>query len=543
VTVDTTAVAARTRAVVEHAPATRWRARPWVVAPRFTLVLTVLALATVVLRLALLGAPLSADESGFLQVASHWHGGGGSLYGPYFVDRPPLLLEIFRVADLLGGLLAWRLIGTLAAAVTVVCVGMAARRLAGGVAGCWAALAAGALMVSPALGTAVPNGELAAAPFVAGGVWSAVTAVSTSRGPLRTRAAFLTGACATAAPLVKQNMLDVVVFAVALGVVMAWRQRDQARALLHDAGSALVGALVVAGAVLGVAASRGTSPAGVFYAMYPFRLQAAAVLTHQSAGLRLAHLYALGKVELSSLGPIVLVALLVVLATRRLRPASATPAAVAVLVVAAYDVVSIVAGGSYWQHYLVELIVPTALAGGLVAASTSRRVLRPVVAAMAAVAVLAWAGSLFTSVLAEGQVVGESVRVVAQPGDTLVSALGDADMVQAAGLSSPYAYLWSLPARTLDPHGAQLDDVLADPTAPTWVVVRGPQTAALLAQQGAGQLLQQRYHLVAHLCGRPVYLRDGVDRPTPTPPTAAAAHASECRLPVAPWLHHLQGRG
>ena len=144
---------------------------------------------------------------------------------------------------------------------------------------------------------------------------------------------------------------------------------------------------------------------------------------------------------------------------------------------------------------------------------------------------------------AEGQVVGDSLRQVSAPGDTVVSALGDADIVQAAGLSSPYAYLWSLPARTLDPRGSQLVDVLADPEAPTWVVVRGRNTAALLDQYGAGQVLAQRYHLVAHLCGRPVYLRDGVERPTPVPPTAAAERASGCRLPVAPWVQHLAGDG
>ncbi len=542
-TVDTTAVADRSRAVVERAPGTRWQVRSRAVAPRFALVLTCVALATVVLRLALLGAPLSADESGFLQVARHWHSGQGSLYGPYFVDRPPLLLELFKVADLLGGVVAWRLIGALGAAVTVVCVGMAVRRLAGPRAGCWAGSAAGALMVSPMLGTAVPNGELAAAPFVAGGIWAAVTVVTTARGPLRNRAAFLTGACAVAAPLVKQNMLDVFVFAVVLAAVTAWRQRAQGRALLHDAGSALVGALVTAGAVLGVAATRGTSPAGVFYAMYPFRLQAAAVLTHQSPALRLAHLSALSRVELYSLGPVVLVALVVVVLTRRLRPATALPVAVAVLAVAAYDVVSIAAGGSYWQHYLVELIVPTALAAGLIAASASRRLLRPVVAAMVAVSLVAWGASLFASVSAQGQVIGDSVGAVSAPEDTIVSLLGDADMVQAAGLSSPYAYLWSLPARTLDPHGAQLDDALADPDAPTWVVVRGAQTQALLDRQGAGAILAQRYHVVAHVCGRPVYLRDGFDRSSPTPPTAAAAHASGCALPVAPWVHDLWGRG
>ncbi len=501
-----------------------------------------IALGTVALRLPLLWAPLSADESGFLQVARHWHGGGGSLYGPYFVDRPPLLLELFGVADHFGGIVAWRVIGAVAAAVTVVCVGMAAWRIAGRTAGRWGALTAGALMVSPLLGTTVPNGELLAAPFVAGGVWGAVTAVSVASGSLRTRAAWSTGACATAAVLVKQNMLDVFVFAVVLVAVVAWRHREQRPSLWRDAGSALVGALVVAGGVLGVAAVRGTSPGGVFYAMYPFRLQAAAVITHEGPALRLAHLAGLGKSELWSLGPVVLVALLGVLLTRRLRPVGAAGPAIAILVVAAYDVVSIVAGGSYWQHYLVELIVPTALAAGLVAASISRNLVRPVLALMVVASVLGWGASLFASVPAEGQVVGDSLRQVSAQGDTLVSALGDADMVQAAGLSSPYAYLWSLPARTLDPRGSQLVDVLADPEAPTWVVVRGRRTTALLDQYGAGRVLEQRYHLVAHLCGRPVYLRDGVDRPTPVAPNAAA-QASGCRLPVAPWVHHLWTRG
>jgi hypothetical protein len=540
VTVDTSAVAPRTRAVPRHGADTGSDRHD---APRFGLVLTMIALVTVGFRLALLQAPLSADESGFLQVARHWHTGGGSLYGPYFVDRPPLLLEIFRVADLLGGIVAWRLIGALGAAVTLVCVAMAARRLAGPTAGLWSALVAGALMVSPVLGTAVPNGELLAAPFVAGGIWGAVTTVTTAPGPRRTRAAWLTGACATAALLVKQNMLDVFVFAVVLAVVVAWRHREQGRVLLYDAGSALVGALVVAGGVLGVAATRGTSPGGVFYAMYPFRLQAAGVMTHQSTGLRLAHLTTLAKGEFSSLGPLVLVALLVLVLTRRLRPAGAAPAAIALLVVAAYDVVSIVAGGSYWPHYLVELIVPTALAAGLMSTSVWRPVLRPIVALMVGLSVVAWGTSLFVSVQAGGQVIGDSLRLVSSPDDTLISALGDADMIEAAGLSSPYAYLWSLPARTLDPRGSQLVDALADPDAPTWVVVRGPQTTALLDQEGAGRLLEERYHVVAHLCGRPVYLRDGVERPTPTPPTAAAAHASGCRLPVAPWVHGLWGRG
>ncbi len=313
--------------------------------PRFGLALTIVALVTVVLRLAVLRAPLSADESGFLQVAKHWHAGGGSLYGPYFVDRPPLLLELFSVADALGGVIAWRLIGAVAVAVTVVCVGMAARRVAGsrcrplGRAGCRR------VVWSPRCsGTTVPNGELVAAPFVAGGVWAAVTTVSTSSGPLRARAAGLTGACAAAALLVKQNMLDVVVFAVALGrgagLAAAWAGPDPAARRRVGAGGVPArrrrrprprpgpgdepGRRLLRDVPLPAPGGRGDHPPEhLAQARPPVRA---------------------GERELSSLGPVVLLALLVVLVARRLRPAGAAPVAIAVLVVSPYDVVSVVAG-------------------------------------------------------------------------------------------------------------------------------------------------------------------------------------------------------
>lgn len=96
-----------------------------------TLALPVLGLAvlTALLRLSALGAPLSADEGGFLVVARQWRP-GSSLYGDYWVDRPPLLLALFHVADALGGLPALRVMGCVAAGVTVLGVGLAVRRVA-----------------------------------------------------------------------------------------------------------------------------------------------------------------------------------------------------------------------------------------------------------------------------------------------------------------------------------------------------------------------------------------------------------------------------
>ena len=64
-------------------------------------------------------APLSPDEGGFLLVASPWRP-GPSLYGHYWVDRPPLLLTLFDLATHLGGALGLRLIGIAAVVLSVV---------------------------------------------------------------------------------------------------------------------------------------------------------------------------------------------------------------------------------------------------------------------------------------------------------------------------------------------------------------------------------------------------------------------------------------
>src|SRR4051794_14843007 len=74
----------------------------------------------VLARLPFLSRSLTKDEAGFLLVGSQWHTGGTSLYGDYWVDRPPLLVSIFRIAAACGGAVPLRLIGCLATALVVV---------------------------------------------------------------------------------------------------------------------------------------------------------------------------------------------------------------------------------------------------------------------------------------------------------------------------------------------------------------------------------------------------------------------------------------
>jgi hypothetical protein len=189
----------------------------------------------------------------------------------------------------------------------------------------------------------------------------------------------------------------------------------------------------------------------------------------------------------------------------------------ALLLLAAYDVFSIVAGGSYWTHYLVQLVVPTALAAGIVAARRPRsgQSLASVVVAVSLVLGVVASGHIPVD---HGPAAGEAISDVSEPGDTIVSALGDADIVQASGLRSDYAYLWSLPARTLDKNFTAMASLLGGPHAPTWLVVRGHGTQHILLASAAGNALRTRYRVVSYLCGRIVYASDAVDRRTPTNP-------------------------
>ena len=62
------------------------------------IVLAVALLATVGLRLLYLGFPLGIDEGGVAFIAKAWGTGHGSLYGAYWLDRPPLLVALYKLA-------------------------------------------------------------------------------------------------------------------------------------------------------------------------------------------------------------------------------------------------------------------------------------------------------------------------------------------------------------------------------------------------------------------------------------------------------------
>ena len=66
-------------------------------------VVAVSAAAAMVLRFPGLMWPIRPDEAGFTLVARNWHADPDSLYGTYWVDRPPPLIALVKASDWIGG--------------------------------------------------------------------------------------------------------------------------------------------------------------------------------------------------------------------------------------------------------------------------------------------------------------------------------------------------------------------------------------------------------------------------------------------------------
>ena len=101
-------------------------------------------LLALVLRAPYLSMPLGRDEGGLAYMAQHWLDGHGSLYGPYWVDRPPLLFLLFKARGARRHQAGVRALGALSAVALVIGIALLARAVegprAGWIAGLLAAL-------------------------------------------------------------------------------------------------------------------------------------------------------------------------------------------------------------------------------------------------------------------------------------------------------------------------------------------------------------------------------------------------------------------
>lgn len=507
---------------------------------RPTLLLVVLAVAA---RGVAAGLPARPDEVGYLLVAAGAHPDGPFPYGDLWVDRPPLLIAFFALAGALARpvgvdpVLAARLLALAPVALLVVCAVSAGRGIAGARGGWWAGTVAAALTATPLLGAPGVDGEVLAAPLVMASVALALRAVplpvpaggdpGASSRPLdavhpwsqRRRLLALAGAGALGAGAVdvKQNFAGALVIVVVLLLARALRGEERWRRAAAQLAAVGVGALVVVAATAVWAQAWGTGVPGLLDALVGFRTRSAAVIAGQSTGAPLRRLALLGLASLGSGLAVVLLGGLWASLARR-RP---TALDVAVLVDVAYSSVSIAAGGSYWRHYLVQLVPVAVLAAArLSAAVRLRRAGRAALTLTAASSAVALGVSLLaaatpppvgagcTPTPASSATIARWLAGHREEGDGVALAYGGADVLAGTGLRPAYPYLWSLPVRVLDPDLRALTAAVTGPGAATWVVRTIPRRSWGLDGDGRlGDALARGYRPVLTVCGQHVLLR------------------------------------
>jgi hypothetical protein len=419
----------------------------------------VAALAAALVRLPFLTRPLSPDEGGYLLVASQWSP-GRSLYGAYFVDRPPLLVGLYGLADELGGAVTLRLLGII---VVVAAVLLAAR-----LGGTPAAVLCAALASTPLFDGMEIDGELMAMPFVLAAFVLLVRSVRGRTDADRYAAAAAAGALAAAAALLKQDIVDGLVVAGVLLLGLAV-QRRWGEALTRAVAFAAGGVGTVAIALL-YADLRGTHPLALWDALATFRIEAGSVIQASAAVTTPERLHSLLAAGLLAGVPLVVAAAL--LGRRRpVREPMLLWAGIAALV---WETAGALLGGSYWGHYLLALVPGLVL---LVAACGGSWVRLAVGYAATCSSLVLALGVTHPTEMGPDLEVAAYIHQSSRPGDTMVVAFGHPDIVREAGLQSPYQHLWSLSARVRDPHLAELGGLLRSTAAPRWVVVGGESLA------------------------------------------------------------------
>jgi hypothetical protein len=462
-------------------------------------------LLALLLRVPYLTTPLGRDEGGLAYMAQHWFDGHGSLYGAYWVDRPPLLIVLFKLA-VLGGEGGVRALGALAAVALVIGVTLLARAVEGPRAGWIAGLLAALLSGSVSIGSIFTPGELLA---VVPSTFSVLCLVLAHRSR-DARFVFAAGALAVGAALIKQSFLDAGFAGAVFIAASAISDREVRRRwpLAYAAGAALP--LV---ALLVWLAAAGQSVGGFVYTLFGFRIQ----LLHTLAGSDIPLHVRLQKLEEPAWDSGLLIALGAALvglyALRKDRVLVVTFSAW--LAAATFGVLG---GGSYFAHYLIGLVPISCVAAAVVIARVPLPIRIVVLGVVLAVALpTAREGALYAShhPLRQSEVeVSRYVREHARPGDTDYVMYARPNVVYYAGLRHNYPYMWSLMVRAKPGAREQLLRLLGSSRRPTWLVQWQDDDEWELDPDGRmDRLLSDGYRLAAVVCDHPIFLRN--DRPRP----------------------------
>ncbi|MGH3361864.1 MAG: hypothetical protein ACRDOM_05330 [Nocardioides sp.] len=496
------------------------------------LVVATAASAAALLRFPGLFYPVGADEAGFTIVARHWDPGPEGVYGPYFLDRPPILVALVKLSDAVAGPYFLRLEAALGCALLVIVAAATARealRYAGltdarliSRTGGWTAVLTAAFTANAMIDPVMAKGEILGIPFVVASFWLALRSLNRPR--VDGAALSLAGGAGLAALLalnMKQNLGAGLLFGAIVLVGARFAHRITTRQLASLGGAALLGAAVPLLATLGWAVSAGVRLDALWYAVFGFRVDAFDVVAAGSRdGPAGRALLLLGI--LAATGMAFVLAGIVIHRSRVYRlDRTLLVAAVSVVLL---DLGGLWLGGSFWRQYLFVLVPGLVLCSALLLAvrvpvASRARALVVLAATTSALSSGLWASLYHVGVAPPFEVrSGMAIAEAARPGDSIVSYGGRADLVLASGLDAPYRHLWSLPMRTLDPGLEELRALLSGPDAPTWVVMMAPGYSWDHLADPIRPVLDARYRVHGQVCrDRYVYLLADLDRPPLTP--------------------------
>jgi hypothetical protein len=484
--------------VLSHVQARTARLRNW-----WTLAGCILL--ALLLRVPYLATPLGRDEGGLAYMAQHWGSGSGSLYGDYWVDRPPLLLMLFKVA-VLGGAGGVRVLGAVAAVALVVGVTLLARAVEGPRAGWIAGLLAALLSGSVSIGSIFTPGEVLA---VVPSTFSVLCLVLAHRSR-DARFVFAAGLLAVCAALIKQSFLDAGFAGVVFVAVSAVMDRDVRRSwpLAYAAG----GAIPLAALLLWLAVA-GHSISFFVYTLFGFRLQLLQTLAGSDIPLHIRLQKLEEPIWYSGLGIALAAALVGVRSLRGDRVLAITFCAW--LAAATFGVLG---GGSYFAHYLIGLVPISCVAGAVTLARVQQPIRIVLIGAVLALALpTAREGADYERdhPLRRSEVgVAAYVKEHARPGDTDYVMYARPNVVYYAGLRHPYPYMWSLMVRAKPGALEELHRHLGARDRPTWLVQwQDDDEWELDPDDKMDRLIARGYRLAATVCGHAIFLRNDRKRP------------------------------
>jgi hypothetical protein len=440
-------------------------------------------------RVAFWGAPLTADEGGYAQVARLWERGAG-LYGEAWVDRPQGLLLVYRAVLSVGGgsTESLRILAAGVAVLVVIATALLAFRLCGTLEAAAAALLLGTFAASPFIESFTLSGELLASLPAVLSLLAFTAYVRAHRLAWLVLAGLLTG-CAV---MVKQSAFDAGLAALAF-LLLTGRRRAR------DA-TVLVLAALVPVAIGWLAAPH----AGEWWdAVVAYRAEGDSLLTGSRVH-RVSLFWDSVPAAAKGLG------LLAVLAAVGWR---STPLLVRLWVGAA--AVGVLGGGNFHPHYYLQLAAPLSIAAAVGVRrllTERRRVATAVCAAAAAVTVALTVPLWFASGSAQARAVWPKdrhllrsepiaayVRAHTRPGDRIYVVWAGADIYYLADRQGALRYMWYRNVERIDGALASARRMLAAGRPALVVVAQAPGT---VDPSGAtARILRQRYRLAARIEG------------------------------------------